>query len=79
MIRPNNKALLKNRNKTLVLRALQIKPGTSRHELAEITGLSFPTVSKIVQALLDEGVVCEAGVLESTGGRRPDRRDRAPL
>lgn len=45
----------------------------SRVELAKLTGLSKPTVSMIVNNLIDEGIIKENGLGSSrkTGGRRP--------
>ena len=43
-----------------------------RQELADITRLSFPTVSKLTQELIDENVVRENGKTASSGGRRCD-------
>jgi len=37
--------------------------------LAKETGLSNPAVSQIVAALIEEGLVEEVGIAESTGGR----------
>src|SRR5205085_1202046 len=41
----------------------------SRQELSEATGLSQASVSNVVRELLDEGIVIEAGSVESDGGR----------
>lgn len=43
----------------------------SRAEIAQRAGLSRSTVSEIVETLLATGLVAEAGVGESRGGRRP--------
>ena len=42
----------------------------SRIELARRTSLTEATISKIVKALLEEGIVVEAGFAKSTGGKR---------
>ncbi|WIB68320.1 ROK family transcriptional regulator [Curtobacterium sp. MCBD17_035] len=42
----------------------------SRTELAERSGLTNATISKIVRTLLDDGLVSEVGYAESTGGKR---------
>jgi glucokinase-like ROK family protein len=43
----------------------------SRAEIAEQSGLSAPTVSRIVEQLLHDGLVNEIGTGASRGGRRP--------
>lgn len=44
---------------------------TSRAELARKTGLSRPTISSIIEALIAEGIVEELGEGPSAGGKRP--------
>src|SRR5690606_9103655 len=44
---------------------------TSRAELARKTGLSRPTISSIIEALIAEGIVEELGEGPSSGGKRP--------
>jgi predicted NBD/HSP70 family sugar kinase len=43
----------------------------SRIELAEQSGLTEATISKIVRALILDGIVVESGFGDSTGGKRP--------
>lgn len=43
----------------------------SKQEMARISSLSVPTVSNNVVRLMKDGIVEEAGVSESTGGRKP--------
>lgn len=54
-----------------VLRLIWAEHRISRAEIAQRTGLSRSTVSENVEPLLDSGLVAEAGVGESRGGRRP--------
>ena len=58
-----------NRNRTY--RFLYEKGVATRPEAASALGLSLPTVSQYVQELQDAGLVEECGILESTGGRKP--------
>ena len=41
----------------------------SKNELAHRTGLSFPTVGRIIDDMVERGEAREAGVAASTGGR----------
>jgi predicted NBD/HSP70 family sugar kinase len=61
----------KNHNITLVLKTIFQQTAVSRAEVARITRLTRTTVSDIVGALIEEGLVHEVGVGESLGGKRP--------
>jgi N-acetylglucosamine repressor len=54
-----------------VLRALRERAPISRSELAQHVPLSRATISSIVNELLGNGLLQEAGLALSTGGRRP--------
>ena len=58
-------------NKVKVLSLIRKTEDLSRAEIAKLSGLSAPTVSRIVEALLEEGLVREIGAGVSRGGRRP--------
>ena len=58
-------------NRARVLRALYFDQPRSRQELAGVTGLSQASVSNVVAELIADGVVVEAGQVESDGGRPP--------
>src|SRR5258708_9132696 len=60
---------LRRRNRSTLLRRLFFAGPLGRQELARQTGLSSATVTNVMSALLAEGVVVEAGVEESDGGR----------
>lgn len=57
-------------NKHILLKNIIIHEPISRIELSHLTGLSKMTVTGLVKEYLDEGIVRECGVAESTGGRR---------
>lgn len=57
-------------NKQRVVDAVKEAGALSRTDLAHRLKLSKPTISKIVQELLADGILVEAGVAESTGGKR---------
>jgi hypothetical protein len=56
-------------NRALILQLLRKHPQVSRAELARRTGLSEGTISRITAELLDERLVLEHGIENSTGGR----------
>ena len=57
-------------NRAVVLDAIRAQGQVSRVELAERTGLTAQTMSNIVRALIDDGLVAEDGQAPSTGGKR---------
>ncbi|MFD1933621.1 MULTISPECIES: ROK family protein [Nonomuraea] len=60
---------LRRGNRAVLLRALYFGGPASRQELTGSTGLSAATVSNVTGDLLAEGVIVEAGQVESDGGR----------
>lgn len=64
---------LRAHNTALLLRAVWAEEGQSRADLARSTGLSRATVSDIVSGFIEIGVVTEAEVAPSSGGRPPIR------
>lgn len=57
-------------NRAVVLDAIRQQGEVSRVELAQRTGLTAQTMSNIVRALIDDGLVTENGHAPSTGGKR---------
>ena len=62
---------LKDMNRQKVYNLIRSKETTSRAEISKITGISAPTVIKIVNYLLENGLVVEIGEAETAIGRRP--------
>jgi predicted NBD/HSP70 family sugar kinase/biotin operon repressor len=60
---------LRRDNRSALLSSLFFEQPTSRQELSEATGLSSASVSNVVRDLIAEGIVIEAGSIESDGGR----------
>ncbi|WP_239103808.1 ROK family transcriptional regulator [Microbispora corallina] len=56
-------------NRSLLLRTLYFGHELSRHDLSRLTGLSPATVSNVVGDLIADGIVVEAGAVDSDGGR----------
>ncbi len=63
--------LLKEINRAHVFEILRHERTVSRPGLADLTGLSRATVSIVIDSLLREGIVREAGFGVSSGGRPP--------
>jgi len=60
---------LRRDNRSVLLSSLFFEQPRSRHELSAATGLSPASVSNVVRDLIDEGIVTEAGSVDSAGGR----------
>lgn len=60
---------LRRGNRTVVLQRLYFDGPLSRFELAPATGLSGGSISNVVAELVADGLVEEAGTVESDGGR----------
>lgn len=68
-----NSKMMKKLNTAKVFWAIYREREISRVELAEITGLTKPTVSFVVERLLSQGLIIQTGFGESTGGRKPEK------
>ncbi|WP_031005148.1 ROK family transcriptional regulator [Streptomyces sp. NRRL F-5727] len=71
MTRPNGRTVrdLRRENRTAVLRRLYFDGPLSRFSLGPATGLSSGSISNVVAELVAEGLVEEAGSVDSAGGR----------
>ncbi|MCW2935509.1 MAG: transcriptional repressor of the xylose operon [Actinomycetia bacterium] len=69
---------LRRETRSAALWSLYRGPPRSRHELSEMTGLSPASTSNVVRELLDEGILVEAGLADSDGGRRRGLLRMAP-
>ncbi len=61
---------VKRANKSKIFHWVYRQKQSSRPELVQALGLSFPTVLQCVNELLETGLLCETGKLQSTGGRK---------
>lgn len=66
-----NARFINKLNKIAVLNLIRKTKNVSRADIAKLSGLSAPTVSRIVEALIKAGLVREIGAGASKGGRRP--------
>jgi predicted NBD/HSP70 family sugar kinase len=73
MIKVNDidRELIKDSNRKKILKLLYRKRQLTKQEISKELGLSIPTVISNINDLIREGIVDEAGVAESTGGRKP--------
>src|SRR3954465_7375874 len=60
---------LRRTNRSAVLRKLYFDGPLSRQELGPLTGLSSGSISNVVAELVADGLLEEAGSVESDGGR----------
>jgi predicted NBD/HSP70 family sugar kinase len=60
---------LRRDNRSALLTSLYFDQPRSRQELSEATGLSPASVSNVTRELIGEGIVVEAGSVDSDGGR----------
>ncbi|HZG58253.1 ROK family transcriptional regulator [Paenibacillus sp.] len=66
-----DQTLIKRMNKSLVLDTIRSHAPISRADIAAKLGLNKATVSSLVAEWLDERLVLETGLGESSGGRKP--------
>jgi predicted NBD/HSP70 family sugar kinase len=64
-------SMIKNQNRSRILRAFREKNIIQKKELSDLLGLSITTVTTNTRQLLEEGLIEEVGIAESTGGRKP--------
>ena len=60
---------LRRDNRSVLLSSLFFDQPRTRQELSAATGLSSASVSNVVRDLIDDGIVVEAGSVDSDGGR----------
>jgi predicted NBD/HSP70 family sugar kinase len=60
---------LRRENRAAVLWSLYFSRPGSRQDLSAATGLSTTSVTNVIRELLDDGIVIEAGSMDSDGGR----------
>ena len=60
---------MRRRNRSVLLTSIYLDGPLSRYELTVTTGLSAASVSNLVGEMIDDGLVEEAGSVDSDGGR----------
>ena len=69
--RTGNSKFLKAYNETSILDLIRVEKRLSRADISKLTGLSPTAAGAIVSSLIDKGYICETGIGESSGGRKP--------
>ncbi len=69
--RAGNARLISELNKVKITNLVRDNDGISRADLAKRSGLSAPTICRIIDGLIREGLVTETGAGVSHGGRKP--------
>ena len=64
--------LLKKINRNMIIKLIIKHKTISRSQLANMTKLALPSVMRIVDSLIKDGLVIDIGKGESTGGRKPN-------
>ncbi len=69
-----NKGLLQKNNliKRSIIAYMAVNGESTLAELTKELRISIPTITKLVQELVDEGIVTDLGKVETPGGRRPN-------
>ncbi len=62
---------IREMNRVKIIKMLKSLGETTKQEIAVALGLSIPTVTTNIHQLVEAGLVEEAGVAQSTGGRKP--------
>ncbi len=66
-----DQSIIKNLNRSRILRAFRENEIIQKKELVDSLNLSITTVTTNTRRLLEEGLIEETGIAESTGGRKP--------
>ncbi len=62
---------IKDANRRKIFRLLKTKRELSKQEISRLSKISITTVTANINRLIEEGLAEEAGVADSTGGRKP--------
>ena len=71
MKRTGNQKLIQDLNRNIILKTIRQEGPISRSAIAKKNGLSPTTVSLAIQEFLKHGLVTEASIGKSSGGRKP--------
>ena len=63
--------IIKDSNRKQILQLLYKRREMTKQEISKELEISIPTVTNNINTLIEEGILQEAGVAESTGGRKP--------
>lgn len=68
---PMDRKMMRELNQNMLLNLIRLHVPVSRTQLKKLSGLSLGTIVGITAALIEQELVIETGVAESTGGRKP--------
>lgn len=60
----------KEMNRNAIYNLIRTHDKVSKQDILHTLQLSLPTVNLHIQSLADDGLICESGLLENTGGRK---------
>lgn len=69
-VQPMDRRMMREMNQNMLLNLIRLHAPVSRTELKKLSGLSMGTIVGITTALIEQQLVVETGVAESTGGRK---------
>ncbi len=75
---PMDRKMMRELNQNLLLNLIRIHAPISRPQLKKLSGLSLGTILGITGLLIEQQLVTEKGVAESTGGRKAELLEIAP-
>lgn len=67
---PMDRKMMRELNQNMLLNLIRLHAPVSRTQLKKLSGLSLGTIVGITTALIEQELVIETGVAESTGGRK---------
>lgn len=70
-ITANTPGAARQHNRRIIIQALRRHGGLSRADLSRMTGLTAQAIANIISALMNDGLVCEAGRRKSSRGQPP--------
>jgi N-acetylglucosamine repressor len=70
-VQPMDRKMMRELNQNMLLNLIRLHAPISRTQLKKMSGLSLGTIVGITSALIEQELVIETGVAESTGGRKP--------
>jgi N-acetylglucosamine repressor len=69
-VQPMDRKMMREMNQNMLLNLIRMHAPVSRTQLKKLSGLSLATIVGITTALMEQQLVVEKGVAESTGGRK---------
>lgn len=73
-----DRRMMRELNQNLLLNLIRIHAPVSRTQLKKLSGLSLGTIVGITGALIEQQLVTETGMAESTGGRKAELLELSP-